>query len=112
MFHGMLLLEIIDRGVNHMRMRHKPWANDFLAENADIAISDPAQYKGRWNTVFGNDNPIHIEVGTGKGQFISGMAKQNPDINYIGISGLSCLKASSSLPSKKLRTAGLTMSVC
>ena len=85
MFHGMLLLEIIDRGVNHMRMRHKPWANDFLAENADIAISDPAQYKGRWNTVFGNDNPIHIEVGTGKGQFISGMAKQNPDINYIGI---------------------------
>ncbi len=68
-----------------MRMRHKPWANDFLAENADIAISDPAQYKGRWNTVFGNDNPIHIEVGTGKGQFISGMAKQNPDINYIGI---------------------------
>lgn len=35
--------------------------------------------------MFGNDNPIHIEVGTGKGQFISGMAKQNPDINYIGI---------------------------
>ncbi|MEC1658442.1 tRNA (guanosine(46)-N7)-methyltransferase TrmB [Bacillus mojavensis] len=68
-----------------MRMRHKPWADDFLAENADIAISNPADYKGKWNTVFGNDNPIHIEVGTGKGQFISGMAKQNPDINYIGI---------------------------
>ena len=46
MFHGMLLLEIIDRGVNHMRMRHKPWANDFLAENADIAISDPTSIKG------------------------------------------------------------------
>lgn len=66
LIHGMLLVEIIDRGVNHMRMRHKPWADDFLAENADIAISNPADYKGKWNTVFGNDNPIHIEVGTGK----------------------------------------------
>lgn len=35
--------------------------------------------------MFGNENPIHIEVGTGKGQFISGMGKQHPDINYIGI---------------------------
>ncbi|PSA93596.1 tRNA (guanosine(46)-N7)-methyltransferase TrmB [Bacillus atrophaeus] len=68
-----------------MRMRHKPWANDFLAEHSDIAISDPAAYKGKWSTVFGNENPIHIEVGTGKGQFISGMGKQHPDINYIGI---------------------------
>ncbi|MCO4849648.1 tRNA (guanosine(46)-N7)-methyltransferase TrmB [Bacillus vallismortis] len=68
-----------------MRMRHKPWADDFLAENAHIAISNPADYKGKWNTVFGNDNPIHIEVGTGKGQFISGMGNQNPDVNYIGI---------------------------
>ncbi len=85
LIHGMLLVEIIDRGVNHMRMRHKPWANDFLAEHSDIAISDPAAYKGKWSTVFGNENPIHIEVGTGKGQFISGMGKQHPDINYIGI---------------------------
>ena len=41
--------------------------------------------KGKWNTVFGNENPIHIEVGMGKGQFITEMAKRNPQINYIGI---------------------------
>lgn len=35
--------------------------------------------------LFGNDNPIHIEVGTGKGQFINGMGKQNPSINYLGM---------------------------
>ena len=68
-----------------MRMRHKPWADDYLAENSHIVISEPSQYKGKWHSVFGNDNPIHIEVGTGKGQFISGMALQNPDVNYIGI---------------------------
>jgi len=68
-----------------MRMRHKPWADDYLAENSHIVISEPSQYKGKWHSVFGNDNPIHIEVGTGKGQFISGMALQNPGVNYIGI---------------------------
>ena len=39
----------------------------------------------RQRDLFGNDNPIHVEVGSGKGAFVSGMAKQNPDINYIGI---------------------------
>ena len=41
--------------------------------------------KGKWDKEFKNNNPLHIEVGTGKGQFVTGMAKQNPDINYIGI---------------------------
>ncbi|MDQ0233669.1 tRNA (guanosine(46)-N7)-methyltransferase TrmB [Metabacillus malikii] len=68
-----------------MRLRHKPWASDFLAEHSQYAIANPTLYKGKWNELFGNDNPIHIEVGTGKGQFIVGMAQQNPEINYIGI---------------------------
>ena len=42
-------------------------------------------FKGRWSGVFGNADPVHIEVGMGKGQFIHGMAKENPHINYIGI---------------------------
>ncbi|MCL5897260.1 tRNA (guanosine(46)-N7)-methyltransferase TrmB, partial [Neisseria meningitidis] len=46
---------------------------------------NPEDFKGQWHEVFGNDNPIHIEIGSGKGQFISGMAKANPEINYIGI---------------------------
>ena len=48
-------------------------------------ILNPADAKGRWQEIFGNDHPIHIEVGSGKGAFVSGMAKANPDINYIGI---------------------------
>ncbi|MBR3379233.1 MAG: tRNA (guanosine(46)-N7)-methyltransferase TrmB [Bacillus sp. (in: Bacteria)] len=68
-----------------MRMRHKPWADDYLAENAHIALANPEQYKGKWHELFGNDHPIHIEVGTGKGSFIAGMGKLHPDINYIGI---------------------------
>lgn len=68
-----------------MRLRHKPWALDYLQENDHIAKLQPEQLKGKWAAEFGNDHPIHIEVGTGKGQFIATMAKNNPDINYIGI---------------------------
>ena len=42
-------------------------------------------YKGRWHEVFGNDNPIYIEIGSGRGQFISTHAAQNPNLNYVGI---------------------------
>ena len=68
-----------------MRLRNKPWAAEYIEAHPDVIIPTPEDYKGKWHEVFGNDNPIHIEVGTGKGQFVLGMAKQNPDINYIGI---------------------------
>ncbi|KKE79965.1 tRNA (guanosine(46)-N7)-methyltransferase TrmB [Oceanobacillus caeni] len=68
-----------------MRQRNKPWADDFLKENTQLIIPNPSAYKGKWSTLFGNNNPIHVEVGTGKGQFIVGMAKQYPNINFIGI---------------------------
>lgn len=68
-----------------LRLRHKPWAEEFITENAHIVVPNPEEQKGKWAALFGNDNPLHIEVGTGKGQFITGMALQNPDINYIGI---------------------------
>ncbi|TYR82094.1 tRNA (guanosine(46)-N7)-methyltransferase TrmB [Priestia megaterium] len=68
-----------------MRLRNKPWAKEKLAQYPNYVIADPEQHKGNWNRVFNNDHPLHIEVGTGKGQFLLGMAKQNPDINYIGI---------------------------
>ncbi|EQC1982869.1 tRNA (guanosine(46)-N7)-methyltransferase TrmB [Listeria innocua] len=68
-----------------MRVKHKPWAKDRLEEFPAIYIKNPEDLKGRWQEVFGNNNPIHIEIGSGKGQFISGMAKANPEINYIGI---------------------------
>ena len=68
-----------------MRLRNKPWAKDALAAHPEMVIQDPAEWKGRWHERFGNNNPIHIEIGSGKGQFVSGMARQNPNINYIGI---------------------------
>lgn len=68
-----------------MRLRNKPWALDYINEHTDVIIPNPEDYQGKWHEVFGNNNPVHIEVGTGKGQFVLGMAKQNPDINYIGI---------------------------
>jgi tRNA (guanine-N7-)-methyltransferase len=68
-----------------MRLRNKPWAKDKLAEHSNFVIKNPAEHKGKWHQIFGNHNPIHIEVGTGKGRFVTGMAKANPNINYIGI---------------------------
>lgn len=67
-----------------MRIRRKPWAEREFASNKTI-IDNPRELKGKWNEVFGNDNPIHIEIGCGKGNFISEMSKLNPHINYIGI---------------------------
>jgi len=66
-------------------MRNKPWAKEFIEQHPEIIIPNPENYKGKWNEVFGNDHPLHIEVGSGKGQFIVGMAQANPEINYIGI---------------------------
>ena len=68
-----------------MRLRNKPWARDFMAEHPDVLLAEPEKMNNGWHNLFGNDNPIHIEVGTGMGQFIIGMALANPDVNYIGI---------------------------
>ncbi|MCF3944959.1 tRNA (guanosine(46)-N7)-methyltransferase TrmB [Oceanobacillus alkalisoli] len=68
-----------------MRQRYKPWADDFLMEHQDLIIQNPAEQKGRWQSLFANKQSLHLEVGTGKGQFLVGMAKQHPDINFIGM---------------------------
>ncbi|QVK16794.1 tRNA (guanosine(46)-N7)-methyltransferase TrmB [Mycoplasmatota bacterium] len=68
-----------------MRLRKIANAEEILKNNPDYVKLEPQEYKGKWNRFFKNENPIHIEVGMGKGQFIIGMAKNNPDINYIGI---------------------------
>lgn len=68
-----------------MRLRNKPWAEELIAAHPEIVIANPEEHKGKWHEVFGNNNPLHIEVGTGKGQFVTGMAKANPTINYMGI---------------------------
>ena len=67
-----------------MRLRNIPGADDVVKRHP-IAVKQEKEYKGKWNQLFENERPIHIEIGMGKGQFLLALAKQNPDINYIGI---------------------------
>ncbi|ALA69760.1 tRNA (guanine-N7)-methyltransferase [Geobacillus stearothermophilus 10] len=68
-----------------MRLRNKPWAKDKIAAYPQYVIPDPETKRGRWRELFGRDRPIHVEIGTGKGKFITEMAKLHPDVNFIGI---------------------------
>lgn len=67
-----------------MRLRNIPGADEAIADSPHC-IQEPMAEKGRWHLIFGNENPIHIEIGMGKGQFIMQLAKEHPDTNYIGI---------------------------
>ena len=67
-----------------MRLRHKPWAEDYLKESPWV-INTPEEQKGKWNELFGNSNPLALEIGMGKGQFIEKHSKLHPEVNYIGI---------------------------
>lgn len=67
-----------------MRLRNVPGSREAIAES-NLAINEPQVLKGKWNEEFGNNNPIRIEIGMGKGRFITQLALENPDINYVGI---------------------------
>ncbi len=67
-----------------MRIRKKPWAEAELQENR-IVVLNACDYKGKWAEFFQNNNPIYIEIGCGKGSFITQNAQQFPHINFIGI---------------------------
>lgn len=68
-----------------MRLRNKPGAEEEINASPHLVVSHPQEWKGKWAAFFKNNNPIHIEVGTGKGRFVSEMAKAHPGINYIGV---------------------------
>lgn len=68
-----------------MRLRNIPRAESVLETSEDV-IKDPAGFQGRFRQqIFQNPNPIHIEIGMGKGQFLLALAAANPSVNYIGI---------------------------
>lgn len=67
-----------------MRLRHIPGAEQMIEESPYV-IHRPEEKRGQWKDVFGNEKPIHIEVGMGRGKFILEMAQQHPEINYVGI---------------------------
>jgi len=67
-----------------MRLRNVKGSKDTIAANRYV-IQVPEENKGKWADIFGNNNPVHIEIGMGKGRFVKRLALQNPDINYVGI---------------------------
>ena len=67
-----------------MRIRYKKWARPEL-EASKFYIDNPEEYKGKWKTLFNNDNPIYLELGCGKGGFISQLAPIKKNINFIAI---------------------------
>lgn len=67
-----------------MRLKKVKGATEEIMASPYI-IKNPKDYKGIYQSLFHNNNPIHLEIGMGKGQFIIQMAKQNPHINFIGV---------------------------
>ena len=72
-----------------MRMRKKKNLDTRLEACSDVMITDPAACKGQWRALFGNENPLHVEIGCGKGKFITGLAAAFPENNYIAVEGQS-----------------------
>ena len=67
-----------------MRLRNIPGAEEAV-KTSPFVIQEPETYKGRWQEAFGSKQPIRIEIGCGKGNFITTMAREHPERNYIAI---------------------------
>lgn len=68
--------------MNALRLRYVEGGHERL-QNHDKVITEPEQYRDRWGNLFENNNPIHVEFGSGRGGFIVGMAEKNRNINYL-----------------------------
>ena len=112
-----------------MRLRRKPWIDDAIKQYASfVHLESCEENKGKWRTLFANpDAPLWVELGTGKGNFISKMAELHPEINFIGIeiqigviyyAGKKCAEAELHnvqllrFDVARLRSASLIMCVC
>ena len=67
-----------------MRLRRIKGADE-MVQGSDFVIKDAKKHRGQWKEYFGNDHPLHLEIGMGKGKFLTTLALQNPDINYLGM---------------------------
>ncbi len=67
-----------------MRLRNITGSREIIGESKFV-VQKPEKQRANWHNIFGNNYPIHIEIGMGKGRFIMDMAKAHPDVNYIGI---------------------------
>lgn len=67
-----------------MRLRNITGSRETIGES-DYVVHEPKEQKGHWRELFGNDNPLHIEIGMGKGKFLHTLAGMHPNINFVGI---------------------------
>ena len=84
-----------------MRIRNVKNKEEIL-DNCSFLLNNPKEYKGRFKELFNNDNPIYLEIGMGKGQFIYQNAKKYKDINFIGIERFDSIMAKAILKMEKL----------
>lgn len=89
-----------------MRARKKKWAPDVLENNPRI-LRDLAACEGKIKKVFGNSNPIHVEIGCGKGRFIIETSRRNPDINYVAIEREAVILAAAARRAEELGAGSL-----
>jgi len=75
-----------------LRLRNVKNKKEILS-NSTFIVENPKEHLGKWNKLFNNNNPIHIEIGMGKGKFIKEKALNNPNINYIGIERIDSILA-------------------
>ena len=71
-----------------MRLRRKPWIDTAILDYADFVTplgGDWSQCAGAWTEAFGRIAPLHVEIGVGKGDFLTELAARNPDVNYVGL---------------------------
>ncbi|KRE75623.1 tRNA (guanosine(46)-N7)-methyltransferase TrmB [Paenibacillus sp. Soil750] len=68
-----------------MRLRGRKGIREDIERQKELVVLNAKDYKGKWSELFGNNNPIHAELGMGKGRFISEMSKKYPNINFIGV---------------------------
>ena len=92
-----------------MRLRRKPWVDEAIHDFEDFVFpkDKPAgeEQRGHWHEAFGRKAPLYVELGTGKGDFISQLALRHPDVNFIGIEAQQDVLYSAA---KKIRELGLT----
>lgn len=67
-----------------MRLRNIKGSREFI-DASPFVVQEPEKQKGAWYSFFGNDHPLHVEIGMGKGLFLHTLASSHPEINYIGI---------------------------
>ena len=91
-----------------MRLKNVPGAREVIADS-EFVVLYPEQQKGNWAALFGNDDPVHIEIGMGKGKFLTGMARAHPDVNYIGIEKYSSVLLRAVQKQEELRLPNLRL---